>query len=215
MVKNGEGPPTYSPLYPPVPAAPTQPGAAEPAPGQPAQYVYQYGTTPPYAPPPYAGSQPTPPPSAQPYPPPEPFAAQPYMQPPQQQQQPGQPGQPTSFGTPQPYPPPQQPPQQSPQPAALGTPVLGQQAAFLSEHPVWGEDEATRDKRLAVCAWITFALGFLMPVFWLISVMYICCLPGRHVRLAAMASTAAAVLYAVLALIMGPTMGRYRHHHRC
>ena len=41
----------------------------------------------------------------------------------------------------------------------MGIPVLGEQAAFISQHPVWGPNEATRDNRFAICAWLTFALG--------------------------------------------------------
>ncbi len=47
-------------------------------------------------------------------------------------------------------------------------------------------------------------------MFWLISVLLPCCLPGRTVRLAALASCIASIVYAILAIILGPTMRHAR-----
>ena len=41
-----------------------------------------------------------------------------------------------------------------------------------------------------------------MPIFWLVAVMLPCCLPGWHVRWAAIASFLGALLYAILALVL-------------
>ncbi|KXZ45232.1 hypothetical protein GPECTOR_57g522 [Gonium pectorale] len=94
---------------------------------------------------------------------------------------------------------PQQPWQPGQQPA-VGVPVLGDRASYIYTHPVWGQDEPTRDSRFAVCGWICFVLGFFMPWFWLVAVLLPCCLPGRSVRHAATASCVASIVYAIIAI---------------
>ncbi|GLI66353.1 hypothetical protein VaNZ11_010123 [Volvox africanus] len=108
---------------------------------------------------------------------------------------------PTSTGGPQPYTP--QPPQQQQPPPALGIPILGQSAAYVYQHPAWGPDEETRDSRFAFVAWLMFVLGFFMPIFWLVSVLLPCCVPGRHVRWAATASFLASLAYLIVGVVMG------------
>ena len=50
------------------------------------------------------------------------------------------------------------------------------------------------------------AQGFFMPIFWLVSVLLPCCLPGLSVRRAATASCIASIVYAIIAIILGPTL---------
>ncbi|KAG2483514.1 hypothetical protein HYH03_017621 [Edaphochlamys debaryana] len=96
------------------------------------------------------------------------------------------------------------------QPPAWGVPVLGERVNFIHQHPAWGGDEPTRDNRFACCAWLTFILGFFFPMFWLVSVLLPCCLPGRQVRVAGLASCVASITYSIIAIILGPTLSRVR-----
>ncbi|GLC45187.1 hypothetical protein PLESTB_000426300 [Pleodorina starrii] len=118
---------------------------------------------------------------------------------------PGQQPYPQQQGAPPPQQ--QQPPYQQPyQPPVMGVPVLGQGAAYFYTHPAWGPDDDTRDNRFACCAWMTFAFGFFFPIFWLLSVLLPCCLPGPHVQRAATASLIAAITYSILAIILAPSL---------
>ncbi|GIL63159.1 hypothetical protein Vafri_17273 [Volvox africanus] len=165
---------TYPPYPPYLPYPQPTPG-----PGQEAQQLPQYAAAG-YPPPPPAG------PGAYPAIPPAGLSSCP-----------------TSAGGPQPYTPQQQQQQQQQQPPALGIPMLGQSAAYVYQHPVWGPDEQTRDSRFAFVAWLIFVLGFFMPIFWLVSVLLPCCVPGRHVRWAATASFLASLAYLIVGVVMG------------
>ncbi|PNH06847.1 hypothetical protein TSOC_006750 [Tetrabaena socialis] len=178
------------------PAYPKVPGDLE-APSDTKQAAYDQGQQP-LPPPSYPGGYPAPaPPGGTPYPPPT-SGDVPY------------PAIPPAGAAPGPYPgaapgQPPLPPPGGPEPV-LGVPVLGHGVDFFYQHPVWGEDERTRETRFAVCGWAAFVLGFFFPFFWLVAVLLPCCLPGLSVRRAALASCLASIFYALIAIIMAATM---------